>query len=147
MKTRLIVTMLVLVFLVSACGAKPAATVGSIQISAPWALTAKSGESTAAFMVIKNTSSQADRLVKAEFSPAMMVQPMNVGPDANGKMAMYGVDAIEVPAKGQVELKSGSFHIMLMKLTKDLNVGDKFSITLTFEKSGAVTFDLPIKTK
>jgi copper(I)-binding protein len=34
---------------------------------------------------------------------------------------------------------------MFMALTSDLQAGGKINLTLAFEKSGAVTFELPIK--
>ncbi len=146
MKTRFFIALLVIVLLISACAGEPAAKVGSIQINTPWIKAANSGENTAAFMVIKNTGSQPDRLVKAVFTSAKMVVLMNTA-DQSGKMMMVNVDAIDIPAGGQVELKSGSFHVMFMGLTSDLKSGGKITLTLTFEKAGAVTFDLPVKTE
>ena len=143
MKTKVLFTILVAVLLLTACAAGSAASVGSIQITSPWIKAAVNAGNTAAFMVIKNTGSQADRLVKAEFGSAMMVQLMTV--DSSAKMV--SVDAIDIPANGQVELKSGSFHVMLMKLTSDLADGSTTSLTLTFEKAGKVTFTLPVKTQ
>ena len=146
MKTRSLIIFLVIVLLSSACAAKPAAAVGPIQINAAWAKAANNGENTAAFMVIKNTGSQTDRLVKAEFTSAKMVTLMTMV-SKDGKMVMSNVDAIEIPAGGQVELKSGGFHVMFMGLSSDLKTGGKISLTLTFEKSGVVTFDLPVKSE
>jgi copper(I)-binding protein len=45
---------------------------------------------------------------------------------------------IDIPANGQVELKPGGFHVMLIGLTRDLNVGDSVQLTLTFEKAGQI---------
>jgi periplasmic copper chaperone A len=144
MKIRISLAFLIVVLLATACAAQPAASVGSIQINTPWVMAASASGNTAAFMVIKNTGSQADRLVKAEFKPAKMVQLMNTV-ETNGKMGMVNVDAIDIPAGGQVELKSGGFHVMLMNLSEELADGNSASLTLTFEKAGAVTFTLPIK--
>ena len=144
MKTRVSLALIILVLLATACAAAPAASVGSIQINSAWIKAASSSGNTAAFMVIKNTGSQPDRLVKGEFSSAKMVQLMTTA-EKDGKMAMSMVDAIDIPAGGQVELKSGSFHVMLMGLTNELKAGDNANVTLTFEKAGPVTFALPVK--
>ncbi len=53
-------------------------------------------------------------------------------------MTMSPVEAIDVPANGQVELKPGGYHIMLIGLKQDMKVGDKIKLTLTFEKAGNV---------
>ncbi len=144
MKMRVSLVFIVLVLLVTACTARPAAQVGSIQVHTPWVKAAGANTDTAAFMIIKNTGAQADRLVKAEFATANMVTLMTMT-ESNGKMAMTNVDAIDIPAGGQVELKSGSFHVMLMGLSEELADGNSTTLTLTFEKAGAVTFTLPIK--
>lgn len=52
---------------------------------------------------------------------------------------------LEVPAKGQVELKPGGYHVMLIGVKRDLKVGDKFSLELQFEKSGAITVEAEVK--
>ena len=74
MKKLLIVT-LMLVFLLSACGTSaPADSQGGIEISAPYAHAAGMGETSAAYMSIKNSGGEADTLLKASCDAAMMVQ-------------------------------------------------------------------------
>jgi copper(I)-binding protein len=44
---------------------------------------------------------------------------------------------LAVPADQGVELKAGGLlHVMLIDLKKPLKAGDRFPITLTFEKAG-----------
>jgi copper(I)-binding protein len=95
-------------------------------------------------MVIKNTSNQADKLVGAAFADAMStgVHKTEMKDDV---MTMSEIPSLEVPANGQVELKSGSYHIMVMELKKDLKAGDKISVILTFEKAGKVTVDAEVR--
>jgi copper(I)-binding protein len=61
-------------------------------------------------------------------------------PAASGgtMMGMRPVARVEIPAGGTLELKPGSYHIMLIGLSKDLVVGEKIEITLKFEKAGEV---------
>ena len=49
-------------------------------------------------------------------------------------MRMRQVEAIDVPAHGEVALKPGSYHVMFMKLKAPLKKGEKFPLELTFEK-------------
>ena len=49
-------------------------------------------------------------------------------------------DGLEVPAGGEVTLKPGSFHVMLMDLKQPLQAGDKVPLTLTFAGAAAMTF-------
>ena len=90
----------------------------------------------AAFMVIKNTSGTDDRLlsVSVDFANASIHETRMDG----DVMQMFEVTGIDIPAGESVELKSGSFHIMLMKPTMQPQVGETVDITLEFEKAGTL---------
>jgi copper(I)-binding protein len=60
------------------------------------------------------------------------------------KMQMLS-DGLEIPAKGEVLLKPGSYHVMLIGMKRDLNVGDTFSLELQFEKSGTMTVEVTVR--
>ncbi len=99
------------------------------------------------FMVIKNNSSVADKLVAAKSSACAMTELHTTVKKADGTMMMQLVsEGIEIPASGQLELKSGSFHIMCMKMAADqLAAGAKPTLTLTFEKTGQKTVTLEMR--
>jgi copper(I)-binding protein len=90
----------------------------------------------AVYMTIRNPDSQPDRLVKARTDAAKAVELHTVSQDKNGIMAMHPADGIDVPANGEATLQPGGMHIMLIGLTRDLNVGDQVTVTLTFAKAG-----------
>jgi copper(I)-binding protein len=48
-------------------------------------------------------------------------------------MRMRQVPQITVPANGSIELKPGSFHVMLIKLKQPLKEGDAVNVTLNFD--------------
>ncbi len=54
-------------------------------------------------------------------------------------------DGLQVPAGGNVELKPGSYHIMLIGMTRDLNPGDAFPVVLEFEKSEPITVQVEVR--
>jgi copper(I)-binding protein len=60
-------------------------------------------------------------------------------------MGMEPVARLEIPAGGTVQLAPGGYHIMLIGLTKDLNVGDTVQVTLKFEKAGDVTVTAQVR--
>lgn len=60
-------------------------------------------------------------------------------------MEMVPVDKIELPAGEAVALAPGGLHIMLLDLAKPLELGETFTITLTFE-SGA-TQDVTVEVR
>ncbi len=147
MKTR-IITCLVLFSLclsfLSACAPQAPA----VTIESAWGKPSPSVAGAGAFfMVIKNSSSVVDKLVSAKSSACAMTELHTTVKKSDGTMMMQLVtDGIEIPASGQLELKSGSFHIMCMKMAADqLATGAKPSLTLTFEKSGEKTVTLEMR--
>ena len=64
----------------------------------------------------------------------------------NGTMQMREVaGGLQVPAKGTVVLKPGSYHVMLIGLKNALKAGDSFPVTLVFEKAGNVSITVPVR--
>jgi hypothetical protein len=92
----------------------------------------------AAYFAISNSGNSADRLLSVSSDIAMNTE-MHESAEANGVMSMAPVEAVTIPAGGQVEFKPGSYHIMLMGFNRELKVGDTVTLTLNFEKAGAVT--------
>lgn len=106
--------------------------------------TAPGVPNSAGFMVISNPSDQDLALVRAESDLAKKVELHNHIND-NGVMRMRQVEKIMVPANGQVALKPGGFHVMLLGLHKQLKPGEKESLTLHFSDGSSQTLSLPVK--
>jgi hypothetical protein len=98
----------------------------------------------AAYMVLVNNSANADAIVKAESDVAKTVELHNVIME-NNVMQMRQVEAIEVPANGQVELKPGGFHVMLIGLTRDLKEGEEVVIKLTTRSGKTIEVKAPVR--
>ena len=155
---------LAVALLVTACSGGSST---GIKTSGAWARTSPMvAGAGAAYVVIENTGSAADALVGAKSdvakstevhetyliesespmaseAPGGMESPMASGMPAASMgtgtmMGMRPVARIEVPAGGKLELKPGSYHVMLIDLIKELKAGDKVEITLVFEKAGDV---------
>jgi copper(I)-binding protein len=66
-----------------------------------------------------------------------------------GVMRMRGVERLPIEAGRTVELKPSGYHIMMMALTRPVNVGDTVPITLTFEdragKRSTVEVKAPVR--
>jgi len=60
-------------------------------------------------------------------------------------MRMRQVDAIEVPVGQTVELKPGGYHLMFIGLKAPLKVGERFPMTLKFEKAGEVKVEVVVQ--
>ena len=84
-----------------------------------------------AFLTLTNTSATPHALTSASFNAAGMVEIHETSMDGE-MMRMRQVSHIDIPANGSVELKPGSYHIMLMGLEKELSAGTTETLTLTF---------------
>ena len=58
---------------------------------------------------------------------------------------MMKQDFVEIKPDQVLEFKPKSYHIMLINLKQDLKVGDKFDISLTFEKAGQKVMSVEVK--
>jgi hypothetical protein len=118
-------------------------TLGALKLDHPWAR-ASAGPlgSGAAFLTIEN-SGDADRLVAVASDIAERVE-LHTHKMAGDVMQMRPVEAVEIPAHGTAALQPGGIHIMLIGLKQPLREGERFALTLTFEKAGAVTVDVKV---
>jgi hypothetical protein len=83
------------------------------------------------FMKIRNTGGK-DVLIGATAAlPNMMVELHDVTDNR-----MVKTEKISIPARGMVELKPRSLHIMLFNMPKSIQVGAEIVLSLSFEKSG-----------
>lgn len=98
---------------------------------------------TAAFMVLKNDGDQLVTLT-AVSSPEAARAELHTHLHENGVMKMRQVDGIQIPAKGEVALKPGSFHIMLFEV-RDLSQAVPVPLTLTLDDGQSLTLSLPVK--
>ena len=95
---------------------------------------AEAGENTYGLLDIENSGDASDRLTGASSDVARVELH-----DGNMKV----LDSIEIPANGEV-LMTGDPHIMFMDLRKDLKLGDKVKVKLTFANHETVTVVLPV---
>lgn len=98
----------------------------------------------AAYMTIRNQGPAADRLVAASSSVARTTE-LHTHIREGDVMHMRKVEAIAIPERGAATLAPGGLHVMLMGLHQPLKTGDSFTLTLTFEKAGALTIQVPVK--
>jgi copper(I)-binding protein len=98
----------------------------------------------AIYMIIHNTGPDGDRLMRADADVATAVELHETRMEG-GMSRMHMVPAIAVPPRGQVELRPGGLHIMLLGLKRDLKENDRFPATLHFERAGAVAVEVPVR--
>jgi copper(I)-binding protein len=91
------------------------------------------------FMRLTNKGNEADRLVGGETDVAQVVEIHETVMDGEMMKMQMLAEGLEVPAKGEVTLKPGGYHIMLIGMQRDLEMDDTFTLKLQFEKSGTIT--------
>jgi copper(I)-binding protein len=138
MKTRLLTlfisTLLLLSILASCAPDAPAINIGNA-----WGRPSPGVDGSGViYLLIKNTGNQPDKLLAARSSACGTAEIHETVTNADGIMGMnMPTNPVDVPANGQVEFKSGSFHIMCMMMKADqFKVGAQVDLFLKFEKSG-----------
>ena len=119
---------------------------GALVIEHPWTrATPKSATVAGGYLKITNTGSAPDRLTggSADVSSKFEVHEMRMD---GGVMKMRELkNGLEIPPSATVELKPGSYHIMMTNLARPLAKGDKVKGSLTFEKAGKVDVEFTVE--
>ena len=112
-----------------------AAQTGQVEVNNAWArATPGKAENGAAYLTI--VSPVADRLTAISTPEAKAAELHNMTMEG-GVMKMRPLPGgIDLPAGQPVTLKPGGTHIMLMGLKEPLKQGERFPLTLSFEKAG-----------
>src|ERR1041385_7512404 len=120
--------------------------IGPIAIDHPWTrATPKNAPVAGGYLKITNTGATPDRLVGGATEVAKRFELHEMKMD-DGVMKMRELkDGLEIPAGTTVELKPGSYHIMMMSLSRPLTRGDKVKGSLTFEKAGKVDVEFAVE--
>jgi periplasmic copper chaperone A len=126
-------------------------TVGTLHIVHPYSVpSAFAAQNGAAYIrTITNKGDAADQLLSASSPAAQTVELHTMKMDGD-VMRMREISALPLPAKAEVTLRhddrgANGYHLMLMKLVKPLNVGDRFPMTLKFEKAGTVEVTIVVQ--
>ena len=120
------------------------ARIGALEISDVWARPS-AGPTGAAYMKIENEGAAGDRLVAVETPRASKTELHTTVMDGDVMRMRQLEDGIAIPADGEVALRPGGMHVMLMGLTAPLKVGERFPLTLMFEKAGRTTLEVEVK--
>lgn len=120
-------------------------SVGSMQISQPWArATPKGAPAGAGYMTITNKGTTPDRVscVSDDASAQCQIHSMTM---TGGIMRMRPVEGgLEIKPGQTVTLNPGSYHIMFVDLKHPLVQGQAVKATLKFDHAGTVNVEYPI---
>lgn len=96
---------------------------------------------TGSFMTIANSSDEDITLTGGSSDVAGIVEIHEV---IDGTMIAMA-DGLVIPANGDVKLRMGGYHVMLMELNNELKAGDEVTVTLKFSDGNTVDYTAPVK--
>ena len=107
------------------------AAAADLEVSNPWVRgTVSAQKATGAFMQL---SSKGGVSLVGVGSPAANIVEIHEMVMDNNVMKMRALPRLEVEAGKVLELKPGSYHVMLIDVVKPVNAGDKVPLTLVVE--------------
>ena len=120
-------------------------SVGELYIEHPWSREMPPVAPTAAaYFVVHNKGSEADRLISVA-TPVAGKAEMHEHLHADGVMKMQQVQSVPIPAGGEAKFEPMGYHVMLFNLTQQAKDGERFPLTLTFEKAGKVDVEVAVQ--
>ncbi len=123
----------------------PAQAADKLNIIDAWVPEAPPGASVmAGFMKIHNPGKQ-DIDITAVTSDASKTVEMHLSKDIDGVARMLPQQTLRITAGSTLELKSGSYHLMLMNPLKRLKDGDTVNFSLTLSSGETQNFTARVK--
>lgn len=99
---------------------------------------------TSAGMTLRNLSRAPIVFTAIRSDVAARAELMTMRRDAQGRMGMVPVKSLTVPAGGELLLKPGGDHLMLMGLKRPLKVGERLRLTLVTADGRTLSVSAPV---
>ena len=100
----------------------------------------------AGYLVVENRGGESVELVAVATEAAEQTE-IHVMEYKNDRMTMRRVEGLQVPAGGEVALKPGGTHLMLMELRQPLRDGDEVELVLRFDDGTERRTQVPVRKK
>ena len=100
----------------------------------------------AGYLVVENRGGESVELVAVATEAAEQTE-IHVMEYKNDRMTMRRVEGLQVPAGGEVALKPGGAHLMLMELRQPLRDGDEVELVLRFGDGTERRTQVPVRKK
>lgn len=116
-----------------------------IIVEGAWARPGNEGMMSAAYFLITNFDSDADTLLSVSTDVAQLAEVHESYEQDGGMTGMREAGEVEVPGQSTIRLQPGGLHVMLMKLTRNLEEGDEFELILNFTDEREVAVTVPVQ--
>jgi copper(I)-binding protein len=97
------------------------------------------------YLTVRNTGSADDTLLSATSPNAGAVEIHDMAMQGQIMKMRKVAGGVPLPAGQTVAFAPGGLHLMFMRLKAPFREGDTVSVTLTFDKAGAVQLTLPVE--
>lgn len=121
----------------------PGFAVADVTVADPWARASILADRPGA-VYLNLTSDSDDRLVSARTPAASVVMLHGVETATNGASRMVHIETLDIAPDEPVTFVPGGMHLMLRGLSRKLEEGDAFPLTLIFETAGEVSVDVQV---
>lgn len=101
----------------------------------------------AMFGTVANSGAESVQITGGSAPDVAMVQIHEFVKQGNTEVMQEVPGGLEIPAGGSVELKPGSYHVMLMDVTADWKVGDEIPVTLNLSNGDTVQVTAPVEAR
>lgn len=132
---------LAIAILLSACS-----TENGIEVNGIWMRPTAQGDNGAVYFILHNRSPEADEMTSAssDIAEAVEMHETTFQAQMNGDiMEMNQVQTIPMGPYAEIDFAPGKYHIMLINVQKNLNVGDE--ITLHFKNFEDINRNVPVQ--
>lgn len=120
-------------------------TAGTLSVRQPWARATPPGARVGgAYMVIENRGTEPDRLVGGSSAVAGRIEIHEMETTDNVMRMRPLTAGLEVGPGAKVEIRPGSYHVMLVDLKNPLRQAERVSLTLEFAKAGKIEVELVV---
>ncbi len=139
MKRILILVMGILLF--SACNPET-----GLKVHDPWMQSTTEGANGAVYFVLHNHTAQDDELigVTTNVADAVEMHQSTIDP-ATDIMRMEMVSSISIPTDSEIFFAPGKYHLMLVRLKKELKVGDHIGVILHFKNHEDIIVNVSVQ--
>lgn len=115
------------------------------QVSVNEAYILPNGDVAGMFGEVVNAGSEAVKLTGGSAAGVGMVQVHEYIKQGSKDVMQEVPGGLEVPAGGSVQLQPGGYHVMMMDVTADWQVGDSVPVTLTLSDGSSVSVNATVK--
>jgi len=118
---------------------------GKLELYDGWARPGAKGQNSAGYLIISNGTASVDTLLSVNSDVAETCEIHESYQNDDGTVSMRPAGRQVIADGNDLTLTPGGKHIMLMKLKRELAVGDSVMISLTFSNVGQKSLKLPVK--